>query len=125
MRLRKFNREKKQTDFYICFNFNPHKISIDFSKVEYAVIKFIYKDVIIIPCFIHFIHNIIKKISNIRSKNKKEKKLSRDLLAVITLLCFINKSFIYEFYELIEKNMKKNLKIFLNIFLKHILKKAL
>ena len=67
------------------YNFNPHKISIDFNKAEYAAIKYRYKDVIIIPCFFHFIHNIIKKIPTIRSKNKKEKKLVRDLLANIKL----------------------------------------
>ena len=56
-------KENKQTFISVLnflknkYNFNPYKTSIDFSKAEYAAIKFIYKDVIIIPCYFHFIHN--------------------------------------------------------------------
>ena len=53
-------------------NFIHNKISIDFSKSEYGSIKYALKEICVIPCFYHFIHNIIKKIPNLRSKNKKE-----------------------------------------------------
>ena len=52
------------------YNFNPQKLSIDFSRAEYKAIKNVFSNVIFIPCFFHFMNNIIKLIPEIRNKNK-------------------------------------------------------
>ena len=52
-----------------------------------------------IPCFFHFIQNNIKKLPEIRSKNKTIKEYAKDCLANIRLLCFVDHEKINNFYK--------------------------
>ena len=71
------------------YQWNPQHISIDFSKAELKSIKLIFKNITIVPCFFHFISNIIKHLKQLKSKNIKERNIAKDLLANIKLLVFL------------------------------------
>ncbi len=60
------------------YNFILSKITIDYPLSELNAIQYIYPNIIIIPCFFHFIQNICKKIPDIKSKNKTLKSKSKD-----------------------------------------------
>ena len=87
------------------FKFEPKNITTDYSLAEIKAIKSLFPGINIIPCFFHFLQNICKKLPNLRSNNKKDKLLSRDLLANIKLLSFIPESKLKSFYPLIKKNI--------------------
>ena len=116
--------EKENTEIFITilehlkykYNLIPKKISIDFSKAEYKAIKAVFPNIIIIPCFFHFINNIIKRIPQIRSKNKRVKKLAYDLLANRILLCFINRNNIKTFFNKIKNKFSNDFPNFFNKF---------
>ena len=62
-----------------------------------------------------------KRIPDLKRKNKLKKKLSKDMLSNIKLLCFIPIKKFEEFYDNIKKNIIHNLKSFLNFLIKIIL----
>ena len=88
-----FNYLKNKYEFY------PPKIPTDYSIPLLKSIKFCYPEAKIVPCFFHFMQNQIKKIPEIRNKNKVLKNFAKDLLANIRLICFININKIESFYE--------------------------
>ena len=71
------------------YQWNHQLISIDFSKAELKSLKYVFKNITIVPCFFHFISNIIKHLKQLKSKNIKERNIAKDLLANIKLLVFL------------------------------------
>ena len=55
------------------YNFIPEKVSIDFIKSEYIALTTVFKNICILPCFFHFTTNIVKKLPDLKSKNKNKK----------------------------------------------------
>jgi hypothetical protein len=47
-----------------------------------------------LPFFFHFISNLVKKLPDIKSKNKSKKKLSLELLANFILLYFVKRNYL-------------------------------
>ena len=81
------------------YKFIPKKITCDFCKALLLSIKIVFPGCSIIPCFFHFMQNVIKHFGEIRSKNKTIKDLAKDCLANIRLLCFIPLNKIDSFYK--------------------------
>ena len=69
-------------------------MSIDFSKAEYIALNNVFKNICILPFFFHFISNLVKKLPDIKSKNKSKKKLSLELLANFILLYFVKRNYL-------------------------------
>ena len=65
-------------------------------------IKLCFPESKLITCFFHFMQNQIKKLPEIRSKNKVLKDYAKDLFANIRLLCFIDLNKIDNFYSQIK-----------------------
>ena len=85
----------------IKYQWNPSIISRDFSKSELKSLKYVCKNITIVPCFFHFISNITKHLKQLKSKNSKEKNIAKDLLANIKLLVFLPIENIKDFFKLI------------------------
>ena len=83
----------------IKYNFTPKIMATDYSKSLILSIKHIFPNILLIPCFFHFIQNNIKKLPEIRSKTKTIKEYAKDCLANIRLLCFIDHEKINNFYK--------------------------
>ena len=83
----------------IKYNFNPKKITIDFSKALILSLKVCFPSIIIIPCFFHYMQNVIRHFKEIKRKNKTIKDLAKDCLANIRMLAFIPYNKINSFYN--------------------------
>ena len=81
------------------FNFYPPKITIDYSMSLLKANKYCFPDAKIVPCFFHFMQNQIKKLPELRNKNKVIKNYAKDLLGNVRLICFINLNNIESFYD--------------------------
>ena len=104
----------------IKYQWNPQIISIDFSKAELKSLKYVFKNIIIVPCFNHFISNITKHLKQLKYKNSKEKNIAKDLLANIKLLVFLPIENIKDFYKIIEVKYKDKFPQFFKYFKKNI-----
>ena len=92
------------------YNWQPKLITIDYSIPELTSIFSVFPKVTILPCFFHFIKNIIKKLPQLKSRNNNVINTTRNLLSNIKLLCFIPLSIVQDFYEKINNKFgrKKN-----------------
>ena len=79
-------------------------------------IKFCYPDAKIVLCFFHFMQNHIKKLPEIRNKNKVLKNYAKDLLANVRLICFINLNKIESFYESMKTKYRTKFPIYFKYF---------
>ena len=71
------------------YQFNPEKITIDYSVSELNAIKHAFPNSIIIPCFFHLMQNLSKRLPDLKSKIKSKKQTCKNLLVNIKLMCFI------------------------------------
>ena len=83
------------------YNWIPTTITIDYSKAEKNALQYVFPNIKFIPCFYHFMVNIIKHLPELKSKNKTIKTLAKDCLANIKLLSFIPLNYFDSFYKLI------------------------
>ena len=81
---------------------------------ELNAIKHTFPNIIIIPCFYHFMQNISKRIPELKSKIKKNLSKSN-----IKLLSFIPLKKFDEFYDNIKKKYKSDYKKFFDYFDKY------
>ena len=98
------------------YNWKPTRISIDYSKSERNAILELFPDIEILPCFFHFMENIVKHLKELRSKNKTIKKLAKDFLSNIKLLCFIPLNKFDSLYELIKTKYRTKFPNFFKYF---------
>ena len=115
-------KENKETFYTILkylsnkYNWKPLRISIDYSKSERNAIIQLFPDIEILPCFFHFMENIVKHLKDIRSRNKTIKKLAKDCLSNIKLLSFIPLNKFDSLYELILKKYRSKFPNFFKYF---------
>ena len=83
------------------YNWIPTTITFDYSKAEKNALQYVFPNIKFIPCFYHFMVNIIKHLPELKSKNKTIKTLAKDCLANIKLLSFIPLNYFDSFYKLI------------------------
>ena len=81
------------------YNFNPKRISLDFSKAQYIAFKRIFKNINILPCFYHFCQSITRKLTELKSDNEVLKEKAKDLFSNIKLLCFIDINIVENFFK--------------------------
>lgn len=84
--------------------------------MEYKALNKVFNNICILPCFFHFISNIVKKLPDLKSKNKNKKKIALDLLANFKLLCFVKRETITEFFNKIKNKYNNNYSSFLKKF---------
>ena len=63
------------------YKFNPSIITIDYSLAELNAIKLVFPQIKVIPCFFHFMQNIVKRLPDLKSKTKVKKKIAKNLLS--------------------------------------------
>lgn len=114
-------KKKIKKRFILYWNFfqiniiGNFRISIDYSRAEKNAILQLFPDIEILPCFFHFMKNVVKHLKEIRSKNKTIKKLAKDFLSNIKLLCFIPLNKFDGLYEWKKTKYRTIFLIFLNI----------
>ena len=101
------------------YNWQPNTISIDYSKAEKNALIYVFPNLKFIPCFYHFMVNIIKHLPEIRSKTKTLKNLAKDVLANIKILCFIPLNKLDSFYKLIVNKYRVKFPKFFKYFNKN------
>ena len=104
------------------YNWLPERISIDYSRAERNALIYSFPNIEIIPCFFHFMENIIKHFKEIRSNNKTIKNLAKDCLSNIKLLRFIPLNNFKEFYKLILDKYRCKFLSFFKYFEKNYIK---
>ena len=104
------------------YNWLPERISIDYSRAERNALMYLFPNIEIIPCFFHFMENIIKHFNEIRSNNKTIKNLAKDCLSNIKLLCFIPLNNFKTFYKLILDKYRCKFPSFFKYFDKNYIK---